>query len=100
MFKLEGENQAVITVDGAWLEKRRGANPSTRLPLDEYRQTTVKDYSRRKFVAFGAKEELLQVLIDFGGKMVTIHVPASERGRVDELVSLLEAGKVSQAGER
>jgi hypothetical protein len=90
MLKLEGINLDSVTVDGGWLEKRRRGDTRGRFPLEEFKGATVNELSRRKKILFGEKEELLQVLLNFGTATVSIQVPAERRAEVNELIALLE----------
>ncbi len=92
MFEIKGLNGESIVVDGGWVEKLRAGTSVARKPASSYRSLEVKETSRKKFVLFGEKEELLQVIValdTFFGLML----PAEKRGEVEHLRSELEAAR-------
>lgn len=89
VFRIDGINGESIVVDGNWIEKLRTGTSRGRNPADQYSGTEVKEFSRRKKLFGGDREELLQVIVSVG-TFYSLTVPAERRAEVDALVAELE----------
>ncbi|WNG80605.1 hypothetical protein C6A86_020645 [Mycobacterium sp. ITM-2016-00316] len=92
MFRIDGINGESIVIDGVWVEKLRANNSIGRNPADKYAGTEVKEFSRRKKLFGGDREELLQLTISVG-TFYSLMVPADKRAEVDALLTELEAAR-------
>ncbi|WP_412484475.1 hypothetical protein [Mycolicibacterium frederiksbergense] len=92
MFRIDGINGESIVIDGVWVEKLRANNSIGRNPADKYAGTEVKEFSRRKKLFGGDREELLQLTISVG-TFYSLMVPADRRAEVDALIAELEAAR-------
>lgn len=92
MFRIDGINGESIVIDGVWVEKLRANNSIGRNPADKYAGTEVKEFSRRKRLFGGDREELLQLTISVG-TFYSLMVPAEKRAEVDALITELEAAR-------
>ena len=81
-----------VVLDQGWFEKWRGPEPKGRFPLDEYQRTEINELSRKKFVVFGEKEDLLQVLFHFG-PVASLTVPVEKRSEIERMVEELKRAK-------
>ena len=98
MFEIKGINGESIVVEGAWVEKLRGGTSIARKPASSYRDLTVDEFSRRKFVVFGEREQLLQIVIAMD-TFFGLTVPAEQHAEVERLRSELEAARDRAAAE-
>ncbi len=94
MFRIDGIDGESIVVDGNWVEKLRSNTSRGRNPADRYSGTEVKEFSRRKKLFGGEKEQLLQVIVNVG-TFYSLNVPAERRSEVDALVAALEKARDS-----
>jgi hypothetical protein len=92
MFRIDGIDGESIVVDGNWVEKLRTGSSRGRNPADQYSGTHVKEFSRRKKLFGGEKEQLLQVIVNVG-TFYSLNVPAERRAEVDALVAELERAR-------
>lgn len=92
MFRIDGINGESIVIDGVWVEKLRANNSIGRNPADKYAGTEVKEFSRRKKLFGGDREELLQLTISVG-TFYSLMVPADRRAEVDALLAELKAAR-------
>ena len=92
MIELEGINNESLVLDGEWIDKLRLGNSRARNPVSSYRETTVNEFTRRKRILFGEKEELLQVIVSCQNHMA-VTVPVEKRAEVDRFVEALERAK-------
>ena len=92
MFRIDGIDGESIVVDGNWVEKLRTNTSRGRNPADRYSGTQIKEFSRRKKLLGGEKEQLLQVIVNVG-TFYSLNVPAERRSEVDALVAELEKAK-------
>jgi hypothetical protein len=97
MFRIDGINGESIVVDGNWVEKLRTGTSRGRNPADQYSGTDVKEFSRRKKLFGGEREDLLQVVVSVG-TFYSLTVPAERRGDVDALIAELERARDSATG--
>ncbi|BBY91537.1 hypothetical protein MGALJ_12060 [Mycobacterium gallinarum] len=94
MFRIDGINGESIVVDGNWVEKLRTNTSRGRNPADKYAGTDIKEFTRRKKIFGGEKEELLQVIVNVG-TFYSLTVPAERRAEVDALIAALEKARDS-----
>jgi hypothetical protein len=94
MFRIDGINGESIVVDGNWVEKLRTNTSRGRNPADKYAGTDIKEFTRRKKIFGGEKEELLQVTVNVG-TFYSLTVPAERRAEVDALIAALEKARDS-----
>ena len=92
MFRIDGIDGESIVVDGNWVEKLRTNTSRGRNPADRYSGPQIKEFSRRKKLFGGEKEQLLQVIVNVG-TFYSLNVPAERRSEVDALVAELEKAK-------
>lgn len=92
MFRIDGINGESIVIDGVWVEKLRANNSIGRNPADKYAGTDVKEFSRRKKLFGGDREELLRLTISVG-TFYSLMVPAEKRAEVDALLAELDAAR-------
>jgi hypothetical protein len=92
MFRIDGINGESIVVDGNWVEKLRTGTSRGRNPADQYSGTDIKEFSRRKKLFGGERENLLQVTVSVG-TFYSLIVPAERRSDVDALVAELERAR-------
>ena len=92
MFRIDGIDGESIVVDGNWVEKLRTNTSRGRNPADRYSGTQIKEFSRRKKLFGGEKEQLLQVIVNVG-TFYSLNVPAERRSDVDALVAELEKAR-------
>lgn len=92
MFRVDGINGESIVVDGNWVEKLRAGSSRGRNPVTQYGGTDIKEFSRRKKIFGGEKEELLQVIVNVG-TYFSVTVPVEKRGEIDALIAELEIAK-------
>lgn len=92
MFRIDGINAESIVIDGVWVEKLRANNSIGRNPADKYAGTEVKEFSRRKKLFGGDREQLLQLTISVG-TFYSLMVPAEKHAEVDALLAELEAAR-------
>lgn len=92
MLELQGLNGESLVLDGEWIDKLRVGNSRGRNPISSYRETTVNEFTRRKRILFGEKEELLQVIVSAQNHMA-VTVPAEKRAEVERFVQALEQAK-------
>jgi hypothetical protein len=97
MFRIDGINGESIVVDGNWVEKLRTGTSRGRNPADQYSGTDVKEFSRRKKLFGGGREDLLQVVVSVG-TFYSLTVPAERRGDVDALIAELERARDRASG--
>ena len=97
MFRVEDVNGESIVVDGGWIEKLRGQQSKARAPATDYKDTEINELSRRRFLVFGEKEHLLQVIVDVGGSWMSLTVKEERRPEVEQLVAELERARDSTA---
>ena len=91
---IDGIDGESIVVDGNWVEKLRTNTSRGRNPADKYAGTQVKEFSRRKKLFGGEKEQLLQVIVNVG-TFYSLNVPAERRAEVDALIAALEKARDS-----
>jgi hypothetical protein len=96
VLTLEGIDGESIVLDGNWIEKLRIGNSRARNPISSYKETQVKDFTRRKKVFFGEKEELIQITVVCQNFMSLI-VPAERRADVEGFVAALDEAKAAAA---
>lgn len=97
MIELKGINGESLVLDGEWVEKLRLGNSRARNPVSSYRETSTNEFSRRKKLFRGEKEQLIQIVVSCQNHMSLI-VPAEQRAEVDRFVAELErASKESSA---
>jgi hypothetical protein len=89
MFRIDGIDGESIVVDGNWVEKLRTNTSRGRNPADKYAGTQIKEFTRRKKLFGGEKEQLLQVIVNVG-TFYSLNVPAERRAEVDALIAELE----------
>ena len=94
MLEVKGINHESIVLDGRWVEKLRAGQSKKRIPASSLRDAKLNDASRKKYVLFGEREELVQVVLMFDTGMGLI-VPAGKRSEVDRLVQELEKAKAA-----
>jgi len=94
MSRIDGIDGESIVLDGNWVEKLRTNTSRGRNPADRYSGTQVKEFSRRKKLFGGEKEQLLQVIINVG-TFYSLNVPAERRAEVDALIAELEKARQS-----
>ena len=92
MFRINGIDGESIVVDGNWVEKLRSGTSRGRNPADQYSGVQIKEFSRRKKLFGGEKEQLLQVIVNVG-TFYSLNVPAERRAEVDALVAELEKAR-------
>lgn len=92
MFRIDGIDGESIVVDGNWVEKLRANTSRGRNPADMYSRTQINEFSRRKKLFGGEKEQLLQVIVNVG-TFYSLNVPAERRAEVDALVAELEKAR-------
>lgn len=92
MFRIDGIDGESIVVDGNWVEKLRANTSRGRNPADMYSGTQIKEFSRRKKLFGGEKEQLLQVIVNVG-TFYSLNVPAERRAEVDAFVAELEKAR-------
>lgn len=92
MFRIDGIDGESIVVDGNWVEKLRTNTSLGRNPADRYSGTQIKEFSRRKKLFGGEKEQLLQVIVNVG-TFYSLNVHAERRSEVDTLVAELEKAR-------
>lgn len=92
VFRIDGIDGESIVVDGNWVEKLRTNTSRGRNPADRYSGTQIKEFSRRKKLFGGEKEQLLQVIVNVG-TFYSLNVPAERRAEVDALVAELEKAR-------
>ena len=92
MFRIDGIDGDSIVVDGNWVEKLRAGSSRGRNTADQYSGTQVKEFSRRKKLFGGEKEQLLQVIVSVG-TFYSLNVPAERRAEVDALIFELEKAR-------
>ena len=63
MLELHGINGESLVFDGDWIEKLRVGNSRARNPISSYSQTTMNEFSRRKKLFRGEKEQLIQLVV-------------------------------------
>lgn len=80
MFRIDGINGESIVIDGVWVEKLRANTSTGRKPADRYAGTDVKEFSRRKRLFGGGREDLLQLTVNLGA-FVSLVVTGRETGR-------------------
>jgi hypothetical protein len=97
MFRIDGINGESIVVDGNWVEKLRTGTSRGRNPADQYSGTDIKEFSRRKKLFGGEREDLLQVTVSVG-TFYSLIVPAERRSEVDALVAELESARDRASG--
>ena len=94
VFRIDGIDGESIVVDGNWVEKLRTNTSRGRNPADKYAGTQIKEFSRRKKLFGGEKEQLLQVIVNVG-TFYSLNVPAERRAEVDALIAELEKARDS-----
>jgi hypothetical protein len=94
MFRIDGIDGESIVVDGNWVEKLRTNTSRGRNPADRYAGTQIKEFSRRKKLFGGEKEQLVQVIVNVG-TFYSLNVPAERRTEVDALIAALEKARDS-----
>lgn len=92
MFRIDGINGESIVIDGVWVEKLRANNSVGRNPADKYSGTDVKEFSRRKKLFGGEREQLVQLTIGIGS-FFSLVVPADKRAEIDALLTELDAAR-------
>jgi hypothetical protein len=76
-------------LDGGWFEKRRLGGVKGRFPVAELKGVKVDTQTRRKGIVFGAKEEHVRAIFDFGA-WVSIDVEGERRGELEDFVAAVE----------
>lgn len=96
MFRIDDIDGESIVVDGNWVEKLRTKTSRGRDPADRHSGTQIKEFSRRKKLFGGEKEQLLQVIVNVG-TFYSLNVPAERRAEVDALVAELAKARARAA---
>jgi hypothetical protein len=96
VLTLEGIDGESIVLDGNWIEKLRIGNSRARNPISSYRETQINDFTRRKKLFFGEKEELIQITVACDNFMSLI-VPAERRADVERFIAALGEAKAAAA---
>jgi hypothetical protein len=97
MYEIKGEDGESIVIDGAFVEKYRGIDQRGRFPVTLYQGLDTRRFSKRRFVAFGEKTEIIQVLINVGA-FLSLHLAADREAEVEELRRRLEEAKRQAEG--
>ncbi|MBS1885855.1 MAG: hypothetical protein JSU06_01580 [Actinobacteria bacterium] len=94
MISVQGESNESLVLDGEWLEKQRGGDPKSRLPIASFKSVDWNEFEKRKKLFGGEKVKMVQVTLTFEQPPIVGFVTEAEkRPRLEEIVAGLEAAR-------
>lgn len=92
MLSVQGESNEALVLDGEWLEKQRGGDPKSRLPIASFKSVEWKEFEKRKKLFGGERVKMVQVTLTFDQPpFVGFVTEAEKRPQLEAIVAELEA---------
>lgn len=82
MLQLKARNGESLLLDGAWLEKRRGPESVSRVPVKDYQSYRLDKVSSRAWICCGDREEVLVLTVQ-AGVFLGLQIPAQQKNEVE-----------------
>jgi len=92
VLSVQGESNEALVLDGEWLEKQRGGDPKSRLPIASFKSVEWKEFEKRKKLFGGERVKMVQVTLTFDQPpFVGFVTEAEKRPQLEAIVAELEA---------